>query len=197
MRFHVMLTTAFTVAALVLAAGATLEPAHAGSDTESAPAAAERLRAATGGNLSIRYAAATQVARFVRATGDAALPTATGGLEEKAYAFLGDYGALFGVRDARTELATAGTTTDDAGSVLTLAQRNSGLPVFNAELLVHFDGAGSITSVNGTFVPGIKVSTTPRVSADSAAAQAVSAVSAARPARLTQPWHTPVRGRRP
>lgn len=151
--------------------------AHA---AESSTAAADRLTQATGGNLSVRYSMATGVARFVRATNDATLPTSPAiRLEDKAYAFLDAYGALFGVTASRSELVVSGVTSDAAGSEVRLAQRYRLLPVHDAELIVHFDPAGSITSVHGTFLPALKVGTLPVVSAVQARIQAVAAVASA------------------
>jgi Zn-dependent metalloprotease len=149
---------------------------------ESPLAAADRLRAATGGNVVVRYSAATGVARFVRATGDATIPLSSppASLEDKAYSFFEQYGAVFGVTTPHQQLVLSGASTDDAGSVVRLAQRYNGLPVFDAQLVVHFDAAGSITAVNGTFLPGLKVPLQPALGSATAAAAAVTAVASAR-----------------
>ncbi len=148
---------------------------------ESPTAAAERLRQAMGGNVSVRYSMATGVARFVRATNDATLPTSASAATpaDKAHAFFDAYGALFGVTASRSELAVTSVTSDDAGSVVRLAQRYQSLPVFGAELIVHFDPAGAITAVNGGFLPALKVGTRPNIGAAQAQAQAVLAVASA------------------
>ena len=76
MRIRTVLTVLSTAVAVAIAGGAgyspAVTPARAGADAESG------------------------VARFVRATGDGTLPTTAGGPEAKAYAFLADYGGLFG-----------------------------------------------------------------------------------------------------
>jgi hypothetical protein len=59
-----MLAAVLAAAALVLAGAAALVPAHAGSDTESTPAAAERLRASTGDGVTIRCNG-TDVGRYL------------------------------------------------------------------------------------------------------------------------------------
>src|SRR5436309_3880890 len=125
---------------------------------ESPLAAADRLRAATGGNVVVRYSMATGVARFVRATGDATIPLSSppASLEDKAYRFFEEYGAVFGVTAPRQQLAVFRVTSDETGSDVRLRQSHGGLPVFNAQLVVHFDTAGAITSVNGAFIPGLK-----------------------------------------
>lgn len=154
-------------------------PAGAQAKLESPLAAAERLRAATGGNVSIRWAEATGVARFVRATNDTSIPLAgtAGAPADRAYAFLAQYGAVFGVASPKTQLATKSVTSDAAGSTVRLAQRYGSLPVFNAELVVNFDPAGGVTAVGGTFVPNPKVPTQATVGAGAAATAAVAAAA--------------------
>jgi Zn-dependent metalloprotease len=153
--------------------------ATAPATPESPFAAAERLRQATGGSVSIRWAEATGVARFVRATNDATIPLTTTAKTpvDRAYAFLQQYGSVFGVVAPRAQLATKNVTTDAAGSTVRLAQRHGSLPVFNAELVVNLDPAGAITAASGTFVPNIKVPTEPTIGAGDAAAKAVVAAA--------------------
>jgi Zn-dependent metalloprotease len=150
-------------------------PARA-QDPESPAEAAARLEGATGGQVEIHLAEATGVAKFVRAGDEAVLPTAGGSLEDRAYGFLSDYGALFGIEAARDELTATSVETDPAGSTVRLAQQHGGLPVFNAELIVNFDAANQITAVSGTFLPALKVPLQPQVPAGDAAAGAVGAV---------------------
>jgi bacillolysin len=149
---------------------------------ESPLAAADRLRAVTGGNVVVRYSMATGVARFVRATGDATIPLSSPpvSLEDRAYRFFEEYGAVFGVTAARQQLAVARTSSDETGSDVRLSQRHHALPVFNAQLVVHFDTAGAITAVNGAFLPGLKIPLQPVLSAATAATTAVIAVASAR-----------------
>jgi Zn-dependent metalloprotease len=179
MRKHTARRVAALAAiALVSLAGASAR-ADAQSRAESPLAAAERLRHATGDSVSIRWSNATGVARFVRATGDTTIPvsTSTTTLEGRALAFFEQWGALFGVQSPETELVSLGTTSDEAGSSASFGQSYKGLPVFNSELVVHFDAAGGITAVNGTYVPGLKVPTEPKVGAATAASDAIGAVA--------------------
>jgi bacillolysin len=149
-----------------------IPPAAHAQDRESPAKAAARLERAMAGNVSIHFAEATGVARFVRAGDDVTLPTGSGSLQDKAYGFLTAYGALFGVQAARDELTVTQSSTDDAGSTVRMGQHHGALPVFNAELLVNFDPAGRITAVSGTYVPGFKVPTTATITAAAASAQA-------------------------
>jgi Zn-dependent metalloprotease len=170
--------TAVLVTAVLAAAGGSAAGAQSG--LESPLAAAERLKQATGGNVSIRYSQATGAARFVRATEDTTIPVSRAGSPEAtALAFLEQYGAVFGVRSAREELTVSRVTSSEAGTDVRFAQRYRTLPVFNAELIVHLDSSGAVTAANGTFLPGLKVPTAARVSAGDAAGQAVAAAAEA------------------
>jgi Zn-dependent metalloprotease len=175
------LTLAGVLAGVLALAGGSGFAGSATAQTkpESPLAAAERLRQATGGNISIRWTNATGVARFVRATNDATIPVATSATApaERANAFLGQYGAVFGVASSGEQLAVTRVTSDEAGSTVRLAQRYRSLPVFNAELVVNLDPSGKITAASGTFVPNLKVPTQPTVGAGDAATSAVSAVA--------------------
>jgi bacillolysin len=140
---------------------------------------AERLRQATGGNVSIRWSQATGVARFVRATNDATIPLTTTAKSpvDRAYAFLQRYGTVFGVVAPRTELVTKAVTSDAGGTTVRLTQRYGSLPAFNAELVVNLDPAGGITAASGTFIPNVKVGTEPKVAPGDAATKAVVAAA--------------------
>src|SRR5688500_17684584 len=120
-RFLLLMAVGGMLAAASLAGGAG-GPVSASASTAPAPespaAAADRLRAATGGNLSVRYASATGVARFVRATNDATLPTSGATLAQKAVTFLGSYGGLFGVSAPGSQLAVTSVRSDDAGGTV-------------------------------------------------------------------------------
>lgn len=154
------------------------EPRSASAqDRESPAAAAARLRTAMAGQVDIHLAEAAGVAKFVRAGDEATLPTGRGSLVDRAYGFLADYGALFGVDSPRDQLTLASSSSDPAGSTVRLAQRHAGLPVLNAELIFNFDPSAALTAVSGTFLPELKVPTAAEVSADEAVGAARNAVA--------------------
>jgi len=96
-----------------------------------------------------------------------------------AQAFWGQYGSIFGIRDANAELVLNDTGVDRLGmNHLTYVQRYQGIPVFAGEMKVHIDPNGSVRVVNGDFVPNINVDTTPTRSVIDASAIAVEAVLA-------------------
>ncbi len=76
---------------------------------------------------------------------------------------------LYRMQDPAGELEQAGSRTDTLGMThLRLAQVYQGVPVFGAQLVVHFDGSGDITAINGDYYPGIDVAVTPEVGAGEA-----------------------------
>lgn len=148
--------------------------------------AVARLTAATNADVNISMHSATGAARFVRLgpVGRASMtrgPRVMGDAARHADSgsFLASYGGLFGITDAARQL-DAGTVARDThgGTHVTHKQFHQGVPVFGAELKSHFDRAGNLTSVNGTFIPDIAVSTQPGVSAAKAAAVALARVKA-------------------
>ena len=151
------------------------------------PAAIARLVADSDGAAKVSVNGATGAARFVRAEHGRKL-----GLQRQAEraltadaqrdhsaAFFADYGSAFGISSVLGELRTVGIDRDRLGwSHLTHAQVYRGVPVFGAQLKTHFDAAGDLAAVTGTFVPQIAVSPDPTRSADSASATALAHVAA-------------------
>ncbi len=158
-----------------------LVPSLAAHAAPQMTAEIQRLKARTGDGTSVSLSRATDVARFVRLapTSRASLAAeASGSLEVQARSFFREHGALFGIRDAQGELRLVDSGVDETGrSRLTFHQIHGGLPVFAGVLRAHFDADGRLTAVNGVFVPGISVSTQPRVAREIAARAAVEAAS--------------------
>ena len=153
-------------------------------------AATSRLVADTGGNAQVSINAATGAARFVRGLPGAALgQQARPGLQlrvtgdeaklSESVQFLTNYGGLFGLNDAASEL-DAGRLSKDryGGTHITHRQFYKSLPVFAGELKTHFDATGNLTAVNGTFVPNLDLATTPSRTAEEAVASAIDRVKA-------------------
>jgi Zn-dependent metalloprotease len=147
------------------------------------PAGIARLQAETGADVTVHDA--TGAARFVKVKNGrglgllkqadrAATREAKRGRSEE---FFRTYGSVFGIADAASELAAVRVDDDAIGkSHVTYRQMYRGLSVFAGELRSHFDAAGNLEAVNGTFVPGIAVETTPQRTADEAERTAVSRV---------------------
>lgn len=86
-------------------------------------------------------------------------PTFTALRAQRRYAdlavyFLSTYRAEFRLRDPKAEMLVADTSTDDLGyKHVRLRQVYAGLPVWGAELIVHFDREDRIYLVNGHYLP--------------------------------------------
>lgn len=96
-----------------------------------------------------------------------------GGVAEDAAVkkFLNAHRELFRMTDAESELKTRSNETDTLGlRTIRFAQQYRGIPVYGGDLVANLDKEGSLTSVNGDYLPGILIDTTPRVSAEEAIA---------------------------
>jgi Zn-dependent metalloprotease len=155
-----------------------------------------RLSANTTGTSAVSINPATGAASFVRAAPGSALvvnqtrarAVSDASRQTNALQFISSYASLFGVTNAATELAAARMSKDQQGrSHITYRQVYQGVPVFAGELRAHFDSADNLTSVNGNFIPGIDVSTTPAKTALEAGNAATARVLAdlGRSVRLT------------
>jgi Zn-dependent metalloprotease len=102
---------------------------------------------------------------------------------ERAADFFARFGAAFGIKDASRELSADGQRTDRLGHThLSWQQVLGGVPVHGGAIRAHFDPSGSLTAVNGTFVPGIDVDTRASLPADRAETIALASVAKGAPA---------------
>lgn len=165
----------------VMAASVGLVCSALAASAPGQPEALNRLAAQTGGAAEVTFDKATGSARFVRlerspggrVTAARAQPS-DAARHDASQQFLTDYAPLFGIRDVGRELRPLRVDKDrHGGAHLSYRQVHQGVPVFGAVLKTHFDAAQNLTVINGTFVPGITVDTTPSRSADEAALAAV------------------------
>lgn len=185
-RLMLVLALPVLLLLLVFASASGAEPAASGVD--AAPAAQpdssglQRLVEATGGRAVFSQNSATGMVGFLRITGGEGLSLAAGeSVEAESAAFFQQYGSIFGISDAATELAPLATTTDSVGMKhLSYQQVYQGVPVFAAILRVHYNAAGALTAANGVFVPRINVNVAPSRSATSAASTAIAATALSR-----------------
>lgn len=136
------------------------------------------LEETTGGQMSTSSAGSTGDLTMVRATGDAVLMPADLADDPvtRAFHFLSNYGGLMRIDRPQEQLALHEIVEDQTGAThVRLSQVHEGVPVFGAQVVVHMNHAG-ITGLNGTFVSGISVDTTPTLDAESARQAAVSAI---------------------
>lgn len=144
-----------------------------------------RLAADLGSSPEVAMHAATGTARFVRiapgvqanALSRGARPSTDAAKHSAATQFLSNYGGVFGISSAGTELAAGRLAKDrQGGTHITHRQVYQGIPVFGGELKTHFDAAGNLTVANGTFVPGIDLNPKPSRTAEQASATALARV---------------------
>ena len=162
-----------------------------GKASPAASAALDGLRRATGAQIKAHVARETGNYDFVRAADGMVLEAdnTSASPEERAFTFLRGRGALIGMNDAERQLAAGNAFGDDSKSAsimkvsrvdkdavgathVRLNQFYRGLPVFGAQVVVHMNDRG-ITAINGLYVPDVKISAKPNLSADQAVTAAL------------------------
>ncbi len=109
-------------------------------------------------------------------TGPVSVPQADN-LEASTYAFLDQNAELFRMDDPWGELRLERSDIDGLGMThLHMAQIYRGVPVFGAELAVHYSAEGMLTAINGDYKPGLDLSVEPVVSREQAMAVATAAM---------------------
>ena len=160
--------------------------AEPGNSTQGRPearqpdaSAMQRLVQVTGGQVIFRENPATGVVGFMRITGETGLSLPqTNATQAGAPAFFQQYGGIFGISNAASELVLLGTETDSVGMQHeTYQQVYNGVPVFGGIFRVHLNDADQLVAANGVFVPRIKVNSVPSLSGESAAEAAVAATA--------------------
>lgn len=144
------------------------------------PDLVRQLKRSASGTVSISAQPSTELASFVRVSrgGDLHPGDRSRTAEDKVQSFLAEYGALFAVQDAGSELVLLSTSTDDRGAThLKYQQVYNDVPVFAAFLQAHVDAGNQLTGVNGVFVPGIDVDTTPTLNPAEASLHAIGEVA--------------------
>jgi bacillolysin len=98
--------------------------------------------------------------------------------EAAARAYLSVCGSLFGLQDPAGDLTVTRTVPADARrTVVRFQQRQSGIPIMGAELIVHLDDARNILVVSGKTLPQTGLNTTPVVAAATAVETALDTVA--------------------
>lgn len=106
----------------------------------------------------ISYSKSTGRPNFIRMPREKGLQMVGGSSTSKCQSFLHANADLFGIKNQNSELVLEDEVLDENGSYhITYQQVFEGVPVFDGKLKFHFDQSQSLTSVNGVFVPGIKV----------------------------------------
>ena len=140
------------------------------------PELIKKLKKNARGTISISTNNSTEFASFVRVTknGDLHPGNSNNTPNGKALGFFKEYGGLFGVKDATTELVLLSTNKDGQGNThQTYQQKYKGVPVFAAILQAHTDAKNQLSAMNGVFIPDINVDTSPSFNTDEAAQRAL------------------------
>jgi Zn-dependent metalloprotease len=140
----------------------------------------QRLERATGGSVRVALNQATGKASFIQFEREVTLSLARGAsADAEAAAFFREYGSMFGIADASSELVLVESQTDSLGMEhLTFLQVYQGVEVFGGVLRFHVNAQNRITAVNGAFVPDIALNTTPGLAAAAVADIAIADVVA-------------------
>ena len=154
---------------------------QAGNPKGVDPELVRHLKQNARGSVSISTKNSTEVVSFVQVSegGDLHPVNRSNTPNGKAHGFFGEYGGLFGVKNANTELTQISAFTDKQGAThISYQQVYKGVPVFAAILQAHVDANQALTALNGVFVPDVNVNTSPAFGADQAAERAIADVLA-------------------
>ena len=175
----------------VAAAGAQSGPAAPAAQTRPAARAAsalENLQQRATSTVKTHVAPETQHFDFVRANDSGVLTTDNPGIspEKRALAFLREFGGMIGLSETERQSIEAGkkeavsslkvvqVSKDEIGGThVRLNQLYKDVPVFGAQVVVQMNDQG-IKAISGHFVPDIKLSVTPRLTASEAIQKAIS-----------------------
>jgi Zn-dependent metalloprotease len=145
------------------------------------PELVRKLRRNARGSVSISTKKSTDMASFVQVSrgGDLHPGNSSNTPNGKARGFFAEYGGLFGVRNANTELTEISTFTDGHGFThISYRQVYRGVPVFAAVLQAHVSSSNDLTAMNGVFIPDINLDTNPSLNRSEAAERALADVRA-------------------
>ncbi|MFH1413169.1 MAG: M4 family metallopeptidase, partial [bacterium] len=109
-------------------------------------------------NLYLDWDDLDNVPDFIRMT-DLNIDWQSDNYRERTYQFLEEYRELYKINpdsDVREELKVIEEEQDDMGMThITLQQEHQGVPVYAGKLKFHFRANGTISSINGTYLPDI------------------------------------------
>ena len=116
----------------------------------------------------------TGVPGFVKLPSAQTLELSGNTAEQKSTDFFQSRGVIFGMKDASQEMTLSKETTDNIGfNHLTYLQTYKGVPVFDGQLKMHYNSLNELQSVNGVFIPDLKLNPIPSMSASDASVIAI------------------------
>lgn len=120
----------------------------------------QQFKAQNGAGWKIRWNKDTGLATSIFAGVTKA--TYSGKAIPAARSFMDRYGILFGISDM-SQLEHTKTQTHRGIRHVTFQQTVEGVPVYEAEYKVHLRSNGQVDMANGTYYPGIDISTSPSI----------------------------------
>lgn len=184
MLLQSLLKALFWLAGLVLLTESAGRGFAQSSETDKAAVAAksavEQLERALGHKLEVTWNVDNGTPLFL--AGELTAPGFSASHPSKqaaALSFLRDYSALFQIKEPAVELQFVKSSSDELGMIhLRFQQQHKEIPIWGAEVLVHFSKTGVISSINGRYVPSFNLAVTPTVTNEKAKAQAQAHVQA-------------------
>lgn len=109
------------------------------------------------------------IAEFIKFPLERPLELQGNSVQEKSISFLTQHKAIYSLSAFENSFADAETKIDNYGlKNVELKQLYKGVPVFDATLKFHYNRSNKLTSINGNFVPNIKLNEAPTLSSSEA-----------------------------
>ncbi|MFD2824269.1 M4 family metallopeptidase [Lacinutrix iliipiscaria] len=129
-------------------------------------------------NAKITINESLNIAEFIRFPSHNPLEVSGSTIQEKTFSFLETYKRIFALNSPANESFTVKSVkTDNFGfQHVSLQQIHNGIPIYDGTLRFHFNNESKLTSVNGNFIPNIKLNAIPNISeaiANSVATQTI------------------------
>ncbi|MFD1064348.1 M4 family metallopeptidase [Winogradskyella litorisediminis] len=126
-------------------------------------------------NAKITYNSNTETVSFIKFPSNSAYKISGEKPTSKALNFVED-SQLFGNLKS-SDFSVEKSSTDKYGQThITLLQKHNGIPVFDGRLKFHFNSSQDITSINGKYLPQIKVNAIPTLNKEAANLNAITAI---------------------
>ena len=129
----------------------------------------------TGANVTLNEHSG--VPEFIRFPSKSPLELEGSSILEKAHAFINNNKTLFNFDDVSNKMIKVSAQVDTYGfKKVTINQEYKGVPIYDGILRFHFNKQDKLTSINGHYIPNIKLNPTPSLTASKAEAIAINAV---------------------
>ncbi|WP_299890627.1 M4 family metallopeptidase [uncultured Lacinutrix sp.] len=115
-------------------------------------------------NAAITINENSKIPEFIKFPTTQALKLNGTSTTEKAISFLNNYKSIYKIEDINNSFKAGEIEIDNIGlQRVVLNQEYNGVPVYDGKLLFHFNIENNLTSVNGNFIPNIKLNAQPSI----------------------------------